>query len=361
MAGRRFGQERSARGAERDSSSGGAAAGRTVPPAAAAVQTAAVPAPPARTAMAAGPALAPYLLAAALSQAAAAPPADAPPAPADAAPAPAETDEHGTVTLPPTGGERRTADRADAAEAARLVTDLTNAFREENGLNAVTRDDTLAAAAAKFGRFLAERGVLGHEAGGTTPAQRVTAAGYEFCSVRENLAYQFDPFGFDAARLARETVDGWKNSPGHRANLLADDVTQTGVAVVYHPPTGRYFAVQLFALPQSAAVTFEVENRTAEAQTYRVAGRLFTLPPRFVRSHTRCSPGRVEVRLGKVPAAPTDKADPPADTGEPLTLAAGQVLILRPADGGGVEPDVWSPPPQDRDGPDDGPAADPLQ
>ena len=210
------------------------------------------------------PGLAPAaaLLTAALLQSAAPPPADAPPAPADAPAAPAEADGRGTVTLPPTGGERRTADRADLEETRTRITDLTNAFREKQGLEPVEPDDVLHGAAEKFGRFLSERGVLGHQAGGTTPAERVKTAGYDFCSVRENLAYQFDPFGFDAKRLAAETVTGWKESPGHRANLLADDVTQTGVAVVSDAKTGRYFAVQLFALPESAAVAFEVENRT---------------------------------------------------------------------------------------------------
>ena len=345
--------------------------------------------------MFAPPSAAAALLAAALCQAAAAPPPDGPPVPADAARTPdaaAAADDRGTIALPPTGGERRTADRADVAEAERLVTDLTNAFREENGLPPVTRDETLAAAAAKFGRFLADRGVLGHQAGGTTPADRVEAAGYAFCSVRENLAYQFDPFGFDARTLAETTVTGWKESPGHRANLLADDVTETGVGVVYDAESGRYFAVQLFALPEAASVTFEVENRTRQARTYRLAGRAFELPPRSVRSHVRCSPGPVTVRLGPAPppanAATADtgreggEAETDADAaepGEPVTVRGGQVLILRPDGAGGVRPEVWSPPAgtppaanpsatpatppattpppaADRDRPDDGPA-----
>ena len=98
--------------------------------------------------------------------------------------------------------------------------------------------------------------------------------------------------------------------------------------------------MQLFALPETAAVTFEVENRTAAPQIYRVAGRAFTLPPRYVQSHTRCSPGPVTVRLGPAPRAggEEDGGKPDGDAGEPgdpLTLADGQVLILRPADGGG--------------------------
>ena len=288
------------------------------------------------------------------AQDAAPPPPDPPASPAEAAadrpadrpPGYEPADDRGTLKLPPTGGERRTADRADLAKTETRVTELTNAFRKKQGLGPLTRDKTLADTAAKFGRYLAEQGVLGHRAGGTTPSERVRAAGYEFCAVRENLAYEFDTFGFTADALAEACVTGWIDSPGHRANLLAADVTETGVGVVRDPASGRYFAVQLFALPASAAVSFEVENRTAAPQIYRVAGEEYTLPPRYVQSHTRCAPGAVTVRLGPAPPA----ADPAAGDGrtaesaDPVELTDGQVLILRPTDAGGVEPDVWSPP-----------------
>ena len=295
-------------------------------------------------------------------------PAPAPPA-APAADGPAESstpdspETHQILRLPPTGGERRTADRADLAEAAKRVTDLTNAFREKHDLKPVVRNETLAGAAKKFGAYLAKEGLFGHRAGGTTPSQRVEAAGYDFCSVRENLAYHFDAYGFTAEKLADASVTGWINSPGHRANLLADDVTETGVGVVYDEESGRYFSVQLFGLPKSAAVTFEVENRTQAEQTYRVAGREYTLPPRAYQTHVVCSAGPAVVTLGPAPAAPEpgddpagdDPADaaagdepaPAADDARATELAAGQVLILRPADDGGVSAEVWSPPEED--------------
>ena len=279
-------------------------------------------------------------------------PRSPPPAPADD-PASANTkpaDDHGTVQLPPTGGERRTADRADAAETEKRITELTNEFRKKEGLKPVSRDERLAGAAAKFGEYLAEQGVLGHRAGGTTPSQRVKAAGYDYCSVRENLAYQFDTFGFAAEKLAEQCVTGWIDSPGHRANLVADDVTQTGVGVVYDPRSGRYFAVQLFALPADAAVTFEVENRTTAPRTYRVGGRDYTLPPRYVQTHTRCTPDAVTVTLDPAPPADAKPANAkpanakPNKTGKPLQIAGGQVLILRPGADGEVDPEVWTPP-----------------
>ena len=279
------------------------------------------------------------------------------------------------LRLAPTGGERRTADRADLDEAAKTITEFTNAFRKKNDLKPVTRNETLAKAAKKFGEYLAKESVFGHRAGGTTPSQRVEAVGYEYCSVRENLAYHFDTFGFSAKKLAKASVDGWINSPGHRANLLAEDVNETGVGVVQDKESGRYFSVQLFALPESAAVTFEVENRTEAPQTYRVRDREYTLPPRYVQTHTSCTAGPVSVRLGPAPKAdasqpgavepnadePNADADEtatedPKEDAEVLKLSAGQVLILRPGADGAVNPEVWSPPEEEANGPVEQPA-----
>ena len=290
----------------------------------------------------------------AFAQDAAVPPAaDPPPAPADrpaatntdGEPGYEKADDRGTLRLPPTGGERRTADRAEPDEVEAQITELTNAFRKTQGLNPVEADEALAKAAAKFGAYLAKEGVLGHRAGGTTPAERVKAVGYDYCAVRENLAYQFDTFGFSSDGLAKACVDGWIKSPGHRANLVAEDVTETGVGIVYDAKSGRYFAVQLFGLPASASVSFEVENRTADVQTYRVGDQSFSLPPRYVQGHTRCTPGAVAVRLGPVPKVEDGaNGEAPREDAKPLEVKNGQVLILRPADGGGVSPEVWTPP-----------------
>ena len=261
------------------------------------------------------PLLAALLAPGLLCQDATVPPAD-PPAPADrpAAKTPESADEHGTLKLPPTGGERPTADRPDLAETAKRITDRTNEFRKQHDLPPVSPDDTLAEAATKYGELLARESLFGHRAGGTTPAERVSAVGYDYCSVRENLAVHFDSFGFRAEKLAEESVTGWINSPGHRANLLADNVSETGVGVVRDSESGRYFSVQLFAHPKRAAVAFEVENRTTDSQTYRSA-----------RRNTRCRRVRAEARqlfprggagaVGAAPAEPSESATPSRRTG----------------------------------------------
>jgi hypothetical protein len=79
---------------------------------------------------------------------------------------------------------------------------------------------------------------------------------------------------------------------------------ETGVAIAYAPGTDRYFAVQLFARPQSAAIEFEVTNRTSETIQYMVGTaaaehvererQTFELPPQATMVHTRCLPPQID-------------------------------------------------------------------
>lgn len=87
---------------------------------------------------------------------------------------------------------------------------LTNAFRQENKLGAVTPNKELAAAARWFAEYLARTGKLAHEADGREPQQRASAHGYKYCMVAENLARNLDSRGYTAQRLAAEVVEGWK-------------------------------------------------------------------------------------------------------------------------------------------------------
>ena len=44
-----------------------------------------------------------------------------------------------------------------------------------------------------------------------------------------------------------EVVEGWMNSPGHRANILSSKYTQMGIGYVYAPSTDyKHFWAQLF-------------------------------------------------------------------------------------------------------------------
>jgi len=80
-------------------------------------------------------------------------------------------------------------------------------------------------------------------------------------------------------------IQQWVRSSGHRKNMLDPDVTDTGVAVARSEKTGRYYAVQMFGRPKSAAVKFSVANESGEAVTYEVGGESFELPPDAGSTH----------------------------------------------------------------------------
>jgi uncharacterized protein YkwD len=199
--------------------------------------------------------------------------------------------------------------RADTAEAARMVVVQTNAFRRSQGLANTTRNTQLDEVAHRFADFMARSDQYGHEADGRTPAQRAQAHGYDYCVVLENIAYQYSSAGFRTGDLASRFVDGWERSPGHRRNMLDPDVTEIGVAVVQSPRTARYYAVQMFGRPRAMHVQFRIANRSGATLRYELGGESFRLPPRVTRTHEQC---RAETLIVQLPGASQPASVQPA-------------------------------------------------
>jgi hypothetical protein len=133
----------------------------------------------------------------------------------------------------------------------------------------------------------------GHDADGRRPSERVQRFGYDYCLVAENIGYQYNSTGFTTEELAPRFVEGWKNSLPHRQNMLDPDVHEIGVAVARSENTGYWYGVQILGRPKSAAIEFQIENRSDAAVEYTVDGRTFPLPPRYARTHLRCRPAKV--------------------------------------------------------------------
>ena len=127
------------------------------------------------------------------------------------------------------------------------VVSLTNNFRRQNGLSALTANPLLNAAAQTQSQNMALQDYFDHTApDGSTPGQRVTAAGYQWSRVAENIGAGYN--------TADAVVQGWINSPGHRANMLDPNVTEIGVGYYFHPnDTGNenwnYYWTQEFGKP----------------------------------------------------------------------------------------------------------------
>lgn len=128
---------------------------------------------------------------------------------------------------------------------------LVNDLRGEHGLKPLEREARLDDATSYFAGYIAGTGNLDHRADGSTPAMRVKQRGYAYCVLSENIAYEYSSRGFTPEGLARNFVEGWRDSPTHRANILDSRVTETGLGVARNA-AGEYYAVQLFGRPPIA-------------------------------------------------------------------------------------------------------------
>ena len=168
----------------------------------------------------------------------------------------------------------------DLPQTEIAILEMTNAFRTESKLGAVKPNAALTAAARAFAEYLARTGQFAHEADGRQPAQRAEASGYRYCLISENLAMNLDSRGFEARALAREAVEGWKNSPGHRANMLRPTVTEIGVAVARAPDRDpKFISVQVFGRPVPTAETVAKLNAVDAEAIRRTAARIFRAAP----------------------------------------------------------------------------------
>ena len=199
--------------------------------------------------------------------------------------------------LPAQAASRLAAAKApDLAQVSQQVILRTNAFRASNGLASVASSNALAEAAQRFADYMAKTDRYGHEADGRPPEQRAIAHGYEYCTVAENIAFQMSSLGFDTDELAMRLVEGWEQSPGHRRNMLLPNVTDIGVGVAFSERSQRYYAVQMFGRPRSAASRFEIANGADVAVRYALEGKDYALAPRVTRTHAGCFVGTLQVR-----------------------------------------------------------------
>jgi uncharacterized protein YkwD len=104
--------------------------------------------------------------------------------------------------------------------------------------------DKLQSAALSHAREMAERSTMSHAGrDGTTPAERVTHAGYRWLVVGENIA--------SGQSTPRQVVAEWLRSPRHCSNLMSADFSEMGVAYADNPRSAaRIYWVQMLAAPR---------------------------------------------------------------------------------------------------------------
>ena len=102
--------------------------------------------------------------------------------------------------------------------------DLVNEERRLLALPALEADTVLSRAARVHAEDMARRGTVSHQGSdGSDPSQRVTAVGYSWIWVGENIAA--------GQESPDEVVLGWLRSEGHRANILSPGAVSAGLAM----------------------------------------------------------------------------------------------------------------------------------
>ena len=119
----------------------------------------------------------------------------------------------------------------DVAAIERANFDALNYARTQRGLAPLAWDNAAAAVARAHSRDMAEGDYLGHRSPTTGEVgDRFARAKITSARLRENVARGYGP---------RTIHDALMNSPGHRINMLADDVTRAGIGAVLGPPESK--------------------------------------------------------------------------------------------------------------------------
>ena len=106
----------------------------------------------------------------------------------------------------------------------------TNQARRRNGKGSLSRHLVLQSAAQRHSDWMGSTKTLSHAGPhGITPHRRIRVAGYAGGTTGENI-YKY-PMAKGQRKLAKKLVDGWMNSPGHRANILHGAFRYIGVGV----------------------------------------------------------------------------------------------------------------------------------
>ncbi len=197
-------------------------------------------------------------------------------------------------------------------------------FRDQQSVDPVQTNPQLTETAEYFAQYMADTNEYGHGADGRRPSERAQAHGYEYCLISENIAHLFSSESMSDEELARRFVEGWKESPEHRENMLDPAVTEIGVAVAQSEESGYIFAVQMFGRPESAVIRFEISNQTQDTLQYELGERRLELPPQYTRIHKRC-------RAVELTFLATEQTEQERQTIEPRS--GDRLKVVQTADG----------------------------
>ena len=128
------------------------------------------------------------------------------------------------------------------------VLELVNQARSEEGLAPLTLNEQLNIAADSHSQSMAVNDFFSHQdpTDNSSGGDRIEETGYEWSFWGENVAAGYS--------TPEQVVDGWLNSPGHRANILNENFTEIGIGYEFlEDDTGNinynHYWTQVFAQP----------------------------------------------------------------------------------------------------------------
>lgn len=151
--------------------------------------------------------------------------------PAFAAP---EPDSAGTEAITSGQANALKAQKAQIIEFEKLIND----YRKSQGVAPLTFNSGAATDAVDWSKTQAGLGTLQHQ----TPDDRWQPFNGLWNNWGENVAYNYTP----GVEGAKEMFQQWKDSPGHRANMLNPKFTTYGIGFHADSKTGRTYGTTVF-------------------------------------------------------------------------------------------------------------------
>ncbi|CAH0480951.1 unnamed protein product [Peronospora belbahrii] len=183
--------------------------------------------------------------------------------------------------------QRKLQTYAQYSDYRQEMLDAVNIERVKAGLSALCTNSKLADAAMGHSEDMAVNDHMTHAGSdGSTLSQRVTATGYEWDAIAENVAV--------GQKNVVSVVESWMNSDGHRANILASEYTMLGAAYVYRgDTTNKHYWTQVFGTGETEtcdsgnSAVSQMTDQKAQQQTQDfVAAEASTTPYTIAQPNT---------------------------------------------------------------------------
>jgi uncharacterized YkwD family protein len=130
---------------------------------------------------------------------------------------------------------------SNIAALEKEVVNLVNAERAKAGLPALKNNTELSNVARLKSQDMIDKKYFSHTSPTYgSPFNMMKKFGIKYSTAGENIASGYS--------TAKAVVDGWMNSPGHRANILSKSFTEIGVGLA-KSSNGTYYWTQMFINP----------------------------------------------------------------------------------------------------------------